>query len=52
MTVGPDQTREFRVLLTAAKPPDAAATPVTFALVGSDDQTAATARDFFRAGGP
>jgi cytochrome c oxidase accessory protein FixG len=52
VTVGPDQTREFRVLLTSAKPPAEAAAPVTFTLVGSDDQTAATARDFFRTGEP
>ena len=46
--VGPDQTREVRVLLTAPKPPAAAATALTFSLVGSDDKIAATAKDFFR----
>jgi cytochrome c oxidase accessory protein FixG len=49
--VGPDQTREVRVLLRSVKPPPAAATPVKFILVDSDDQTAATTSDFFRSDG-
>jgi cytochrome c oxidase accessory protein FixG len=51
VAVGPDQTSEFRVLLTSRNPPKAAATPVTFTLVGADDKPAAAARDFFRSDG-
>ena len=46
--VGPDQTREVRVLLTAPQPPAAASSPVTFSLVGSNDRIVATTGDFFR----
>jgi cytochrome c oxidase accessory protein FixG len=48
VAVGPDQTREIRVLLVTQKPPVDAATPVTFSLVGPDDRVSAIARDFFR----
>ena len=46
--VGPDQTQEVRVLVTTSAAPTAAATPVTFHLVGSDGNVAAQAKDFFR----
>jgi len=46
--VGPDQTREARVLVTAPKPPSSYATPLEIAAVGSDGKTAALAKDFFR----
>jgi cytochrome c oxidase accessory protein FixG len=49
--VGPDQTREVRVLVSTPIAPAAASTPVTFQIVGSDDGVAAKAKDFFRSGG-
>ena len=49
--VGPDQTREVRVLVTTTAPPATDATPVTFQIVGSNDMVAAQAKDFFRSGG-
>ena len=48
--VGPDQTREVRVLVTTSAAPATASTPVTFQLIGSDDNVAAEAKDFFRSG--
>ena len=48
VVVGPDQTREIRVLLISRHPPAAAATPVTFSLVGPDERVIASASDFFR----
>jgi len=47
--VGPDQTREVRVLVTTSEAPADPATSVNFAIVGSDDRVAAEAKDFFRA---
>ena len=52
VVVGPDQTREFRVLLVTPTPPAEAATPVTFSLIGPDDRISASAKDFFRAQQP
>jgi cytochrome c oxidase accessory protein FixG len=48
VVVGPDQTREIRVLLVSPNPPAEPATPVTFSLVGPDDRVIAIAKDFFR----
>jgi cytochrome c oxidase accessory protein FixG len=48
--VGPDQTREVRVLVTAPEAPAVAAAPIAFTLVGSDDKVAAATKDFFRSG--
>ena len=48
--VGPDQTREVRVLVTAPQAPEQASTPITFDIIGSDDKVAAEAKDFFRSG--
>jgi len=49
--VGPDQTREVRVLVSTPTAPATESTPVTFQIVGSDDGVAAEAKDFFRSGG-
>ena len=49
--VGPDQTRELRVLVTSTQAPKAEETALTFSLVGSDDVVAGETKDFFRSGG-
>jgi polyferredoxin len=47
--VGPDQTREFRVLVTSYEHlPPAAAMPMTFSITDVATRCAATAADFFR----
>ena len=49
LDVGP-QTREVRVLVATSAALEAASTPATFQIIGSDDDVAAEAKDFFRAG--
>ncbi len=49
--VGPDQTRELRVLVISSQAPKSEETPLTFALIGSDDKLAGETKDFFRSGG-
>ncbi len=47
--VGPDQTREIRVLVTAHEPPKVQGTsPIVFTLVPADGGRAANANDYFR----
>ncbi len=47
--VGPDQTREVRVLVTAKQAPAVDSLPLTFTAIGEQGQAEATARDFFHA---
>jgi polyferredoxin len=46
--VGPDQTREVRVLVVTRSKQQASSLPVTFTAFNEDDAAAATAHDFFR----
>ena len=45
--VGPDQTREFRVLVTARQPPKEETSPITFTVVDRNTGEAARAFDHF-----
>ena len=47
--VGPDQTREVRVLVSTKQPPSTESTPLVFSAIGEQGQTEAGARDFFHA---
>ena len=47
--VGPDQTREVRVLVSTKQSPAAESTPLVFSAVGDQGQTEAVAKDFFHA---
>lgn len=52
LSVAPDQTEDFRVLLTMTNPPATSATPVTFVLTNTQGHVLARVGDFFRADGP
>ena len=47
--VGPDQTREVRVLVSTRLAPSAQSQSITFLAIGENGETAATAKDFFHA---
>jgi cytochrome c oxidase accessory protein FixG len=47
--VGPDQTREVRVLVSTRQAPAVDSLPLTFAAIGEQGQTEAFAKDFFHA---
>jgi len=47
--VGPDQTREVRVLVSTRSKPQGNSLPVTFTAFAEDDSIATTAHDFFKA---
>jgi cytochrome c oxidase accessory protein FixG len=46
--IGPDQTREVRVLVSTNTVPASNSVPLTFTAIGEDGIVAATAKDFFR----
>jgi len=47
--VGPDQTREVRVLVSTRQPPSLGSQPLTFSAISENGETAASAQDYFHA---
>jgi cytochrome c oxidase accessory protein FixG len=47
--VGPDQTREVRVLVSTRQAPSTNSLPLRFAAIGDNGDTVATAKDYFHA---